>query len=312
MSYLTHQFKAMGSVCEFKLYIPQNIEPSLIFNRLEHEVRKFESKYTRYKPNSVTSRINSAAGSSEFIDVDDETLSLLDYADALYEQSDGLFDITSGILRRAWDFSSQTLPDEEKLQSILPKIGWDKVERKCNAVRLPLKGMEIDFGGYVKEYVADVCATLCMELNIFHGLVNLGGDVRIIGPHPDGASWKVGIQHPRIPNTPIATIDIPKGAIATSGDYERYMIVDGKRYCHILNPKTGLSIQPFYSGLSIVAEQCLVAGSFSTIGLMKSCENPEWVKDCGLPWLGITQNMEILGTVNHAFSHDCQSRPQES
>lgn len=301
MSYLTHQFKAMGSVCEFKLYIPENVNPSLIFNRLEHEVRLFESKYTRYKPDSVTSRINSTAGTKEFVEVDQETSSLLSYADTLFEQSDGLFDITSGILRQAWNFSSQTLPTEEALRKLVPKIGWDKVERKCNAVRLPLQGMEIDFGGYVKEYVVDVCATLCMELNIFHGLINLGGDVRIVGPHPDGASWKVGIQHPRLPDKAIATIDIPKGAIATSGDYERYMIVDGERYSHILNPKTGKSIQPYYSGLSIVAEQCLVAGSFSTLGLMKSCANPEWINESGLPWLGVTQNMEITGSVDLSY-----------
>lgn len=297
-NYLTYQFKAMGSVCEFKLYIPERVEPSLIFRRLEHEVRQFENKYTRYKPDSVTSRINTAAGTGEFIEIDEETSSLLNYADTLFEQSDGMFDITSGILRQAWNFSSQTLPSEEKLQSILPKIGWQKVERKNKAVRLPLAGMEIDFGGYVKEYVADVCATLCIELQIYHGLINLGGDVRIVGPHPNGESWKVGIQHPRIAGSAIATIDVPQGAIATSGDYERYMLVDGKRYCHILNPASGHSIQPWYSGLSVVAEQCLVAGSFSTIGLIKSCDNPDWIGESGLPWLGISQNMEITGTVD--------------
>ena len=297
MQLFTHQFKAMGSLCEFKLYIPKNIESKLVIDRLKDEVRGYEKKYTRYRPDSVTSTINNAAGNKEFIQLDDETSKLLDYAQALFEQSDGMFDITSGILRQTWNFKLNSLPTEEQLKSILPLIGWDKVERKKSGVRLPLNGMEIDFGGYVKEYTADVCATLCTELNIHHGLINLGGDVRIIGPHPNGDRWKVGIQHPRKPKTAIATIDIVQGAITTSGDYERYMIVNDKRFCHILNPRTGMSIEPYYSGLSIIAEHCLVAGSFSTIGLMKSCNDPEWVKECGLPWLGVTQNMEVVGTL---------------
>ncbi len=300
MGYTTHQFKAMGSVCELKLYLPKNSPRKLIISRLENEVRQFEKKYTRYKSDSVTSKINAAAGTREFVSVDEETNSLLNYAQTLFEQSDELFDITSGILRQVWDFSSNTLPTREKIEKILPLIGWDKVERKTSAVRLPIKGMEIDFGGYVKEYVADRCATLAIELSVHHGLINLGGDVRVIGPHPNGESWKVGIQHPREKNVAIASIDVAQGAVATSGDYERYMIVDGQRYCHILNPKTGLSIQPYFSALSIVADQCLIAGSFTTIGLMKSSDNPNWIAESGLPWLGVKQDNAIVGTVDSA------------
>ena len=288
----------MGSVCEFKLYLPNEAEPEPAFSKLESEVLRFENKYTRFKPDSITSTINRAAGSSKKTRVDEETAQLLNYADVLHKQSEGLFDITSGILRQVWDFKSNTLPTESQLEKILGLISWNKIEWDGSSILLPLKGMEIDFGGYVKEYAADVCATLCNELNIQHGLINLGGDIRIIGPHPDGQSWKVGIQHPRKPNSAIATININKGAIATSGDYERFMLVDGTRYWHILNPKTGRSIQPHFAGISIVAEQCLIAGSFSTLAMLLSCDTPEWVETCGLPWMAIDQEMKIHGTVD--------------
>ncbi len=294
MNFLNHQFKALGSICEFKLYLEETEAPR-VFAYLEELVLGFQAKYSRYRDDSITAQINQHAGSLTFVEVDEETASLLNYADNLFEQSDGLFDITSGILRRVWDFSSNTLPREEHLASILPKIGWQKVERKNHSIRLPEKGMEIDFGGYVKEYIADVCATHCMNMHINHGLINLGGDVRIIGPHPNGESWKVGIQHPRQPGKAIATIDVPHGAVATSGDYERFMIIGERRYCHILNPHTGKSIRPWYSGLSVVAEHCLIAGSFTTIGLMKSETNKNWIAESGLPWLGVDQEMKLHG-----------------
>jgi thiamine biosynthesis lipoprotein len=139
-----------------------------------------------------------------------------------------------------------------------------------------------------------------MELGVFHGLVNLGGDVRIVGPHPDGSPWKVGIQHPRHPAAPIATVDMSEGAIATSGDYERFMIIDGVRYCHLLNPKTGQSIQPAYASISVIAGQCLVAGSFSTIAMLKSTEDTSWIAGGGLPYLAIDQRMGMSGTVDIA------------
>lgn len=290
-------FKAMGSPCEFKLYIPDSLKQNTVFQRLHNEVQRFERKYSRYLSDSVTSSINSSAGTGKKIKVDMETARLLDYAAEMYRQSNGLFDISSGILRQLWNFKAQHIPSEIALQAITKKIGWEKIEWNGESIMLPIAGMEIDFGGYVKEYAADVCATRCVEMEIYHGLINLGGDVRIVGPHPDGSSWKVGIQHPRQPDRAIATIDIEQGAVATSGDYERYMMVYGKRYCHLLNPKTGHSIQPFYAGVSIVAPQCLIAGSFSSIAMLMSETDPHWLEECGLPWLAVDQNMEIHGTV---------------
>jgi len=289
-------FKAMGSRCELQLYGPKK-RAQAIAGKAVALVRELEKKYSRYRDDSVTSRINKAAGSGEFIEVDEETAGLLDFAEVLYQQSDGLFDITSGILRQAWDFKSNRRPDAQLLAQLLPRVGWPRVEWQSPWIRLPDVGMELDFGGYVKEYTADKVADLCRDLGINHGLVNLGGDIHLLGPHPDGSPWQVGIQNPRRTNGAIASISLTEGAIATSGDYERYMIIDGVRYCHLLNPYSGASLQPRFASASVIGARCLIAGAFSTIALLKSPAEPEWLAEQGLPYLLIDTQLRLHGTL---------------
>lgn len=130
-------------------------------------------------------------------------------------------------------------------------------------------------------------------------MINLGGDIRVIGPHPDETPWRVGIRHPRKPDTAIAGVDISAGGIATSGDYERYMLVNGKRYSHLLNPLTGNCIQPYFASISVIADSCLLAGSFSSIAMLKSQEDKHWLNDIGLPYLTIDQSIKLNGTLAH-------------
>lgn len=287
----------MGSPCEIRFYCENEKLAQQHFNTLYNEVLRLEKKYTRYKPDSVTSTINQSAGTGKKVKLDEESAALLNYANQLYQQSDGLFDITSGILRQIWDFKSQQCPSTAQIEQLLPCIGWPKVELDNTSIYLPQKGMEVDFGGFVKEFATDTVSVLALNLGIKHGLINLGGDIRILGPHLDGDSWRIGIQHPRTPKQAIAVIDVHEGALATSGDYERYMIVNGKRYCHLLNPKTGLSIQPDLCSVSILAEACLIAGSFSTIAMLKSSEYPNWLAECGLPYLSFDTALKPNGSI---------------
>ena len=162
---------------------------------------------------------------------------------------------------------------------------------------LPLKGMELDFGGYVKEYAADVAANFCRHAGITGGLVNLGGDICIVGPHPDGSPWKVGVRHPRNPNIPMSFVLLSKGGLASSGDYERFMVVDGVRYAHIINPQSGWPVNSLASA-SVYAEQCVVAGASSTIAMLKGEQlGSAWLEELGLPYICMNQNEEIFGTL---------------
>ena len=291
-----YPFKAMGSLCELQLYAPAQARADAAAALAQRELQRIETVYSRFRDDSLTTRINRSAGDAQGIEVDAETAGLLDYAQQAWRQSDGLFDITSGVLRGAWDFKSGRLPTQAQIDAILPRIGWHRLRWKKPRLWLPA-GMELDFGGYVKEYAADVAARVCREAGIRNGLVDLGGDIALVGAHPDGKPWQVGIRNPRAPEKAIARIPLSYGAIASSGDYERYMEIEGRRYCHILNPKTGWPVEGL-SGISVVATQCLVAGTASTVAMLKGPEDgPRWLSELGLPWLAVDAQGRLSGSI---------------
>jgi thiamine biosynthesis lipoprotein len=195
------------------------------------------------------------------------------------------------VLRRAWRFEpGKPVPEPATIEVLLPLIGWRRVERTLGSVRLPLAGMELDFGGFGKEYAVDRAALQLREAGAASALVNLAGDLAILGAQPDGSPWRVGIRHPRREEVAIATLPVTSGAIATSGDYERYIEEDGVRHCHVLDPRTGQSARGFQS-VTVHAPSCLVAGSASTIAMLMGA-------DAGLDWL------DRLGLAHFAVLED--------
>jgi thiamine biosynthesis lipoprotein len=261
-------FHAMAADHELLLWCADAARAGLAADAAIADVRRIETKYSRYRDDSVTMRINRAAG-RKAVAIDGETAALLRYADQCHALSDGRFDITSGVLRRAWDFKRDPprLPDEATLAAALSCIGWGDVEWSAKSIRLPRKGMEIDFGGIGKEYAADRAATILADRGVAHALVNLGGDVRAAGPQADGSPWLVGITHPRRSGAVIASVVLPGGAIATSGDYERYFDLGGRRYCHVLDPRTGYPVA-YWQSVSVLAPLAVVAGSLATIAML--------------------------------------------
>src|SRR5437867_6161112 len=192
-------FQAMASANEIQLWVGDEASARRIAEAAIADVLRIEAKYSRYREDSVTAHINRAAGGAP-VPIDAETVALLRYADHCHRLSGARFDITSGVLRRVWDFrrAPPQLPDDAALASVMGLIGWASVEWDEHALRLPRAGMELDFGGIGKEYAADRMATICCERGVEHGLVNLGGDVRAIGPQPGGVPWRIGIRHPRL------------------------------------------------------------------------------------------------------------------
>jgi len=285
MNIFRFRFQAMKSSCEVVLVAESKNKGQEIATCAVAEVARIERIYSRYRPDSIVSRINAAAG-KEFILCDSETLSLLRYADQLYDISSGLFDITSGVLRNAWNFSDASLPSPQKLSALLPLIEWKRVERKDNEVRLPVEGMELDLGGLGKEYAADKAAMVIYEKGVKSGYVNLAGDIRVIGPKPDGTPWVIGIQDPRHRERTIASIPLYSGALATSGDYERFFEAHGKRYCHIIHPRSGYPVT-YWRSVTVVAPLAITAGSYSTIAMLKEGDGLAFLKDSGLDYLAV-------------------------
>jgi thiamine biosynthesis lipoprotein len=287
-------FRAMAALNEVQLHARDRTHAANAAAAAIGEVRRIEAKYSRYRLESVVSRINAAAGGAP-VAIDEETAKLLDYADACFRQSRGRFDPTSGILRRAWRFQpGAAVPGAQELAPLLAAIGWHRIERAAGTVRLPRAGMELDFGGFGKEYAVDRAALALRDAGIASGIVNLAGDLAVLGPQPDGSPWRIGIRHPRKPDFAIATLPVSSGAIATSGDYERFLEVDGVRHCHILDPRTGRSARGFQS-VTVHAPSCLVAGSASTIAmLLGRDEGLAWLEGLGLPYFVVLEDGLIV------------------
>ena len=259
-------FHALGGTNEVQLFAPSEGVARAVFAAVVAEVQRIEQAYSRFRPESVVSRIGKAAG-GEPLTVDSETAQLLGVADALFRLSGGLFDITSGALQRAWDFRSPELPSPSVLEAALRLVGWRRVEWCAPRIRLPEAGMSLDFGGFGKEYAVDRAAAVCRAMDIDSGLVNFGGDLVVLGPKPDGSPWQVGIRHPRERGAVLKQCALTTGALATSGDYERFKIVDGRRYCHLINPKTGIPVSELQC-VSVFSSSCLLAGAASTIAML--------------------------------------------
>lgn len=290
------RFRAMGSPCELALYAPNREDLERARDAACREIARLETKYSRYREDSLASRINRSAGTPEGVEVDEETAALLDFAATAFAESDGRFDPTSGVLRGIWNFHADRVPDRKEIDAALRLVGWSKLHWERPRLVLPVAGMELDFGGFVKEYAADRVAETLRQAGLAHGLVDLGGDMTIVGPHPDGSPWRIGIRDPRAPSEAIARIALHEGGLATSGDYERCMIVDGVRYSHLLDPRNGESFRRGPACISVRAPHCLVAGVTATIAMLhEETEAESFLATLGLDHLGIRQDGRCFG-----------------
>lgn len=281
----------MGTPCEIQVFAESRHQADYVFELIIEDVTRLEAKYSRYREDSLISAINRVAAVGGSISVDTETAELLNYAHACHEQSQGLFDISSGILRAAWRFRDNALPDQYQIDALLARVGWHHIHWRLPVMEFTMPGMEIDFGGIVKEYAVDRAAQLCLQAGVDSGLVNLGGDLKIVGPRKDGQPWRIGIHHPRAPKVIAQTLLLHHGAVASSGDYERCIVFNGRRYGHVLNPKTGWPVQRLAS-VTVVSDFCVIAGSASTIAMLKEGQGPDWLEAVGLPhlWFDIDGN----------------------
>lgn len=294
MELRAQRFRAMGCPCELRLYGDDSANLEHALDRLQAEALRFERSYSRYRDDSVVGQANARAGSGQATPVDPETHAILSYADACYRESEGLFDTTSGIYRRLWHADAAGVPDQEAIDDVRSLVGWHRVHWDERSITLPEVGMEIDLGGVVKEYAADALATLAVELGIRHGLVNLGGDLKVIGPHPDGSPWQVGVTNPADRSGAIAVTQLLSGGIATSGSYERTFELGGRSFSHIINPLTGWPADELKS-VSVLAPQTLVAGSLATIAMLKTeADAIRWLESLGVAFMAITRDQRCL------------------
>lgn len=262
------RFTAMAGPCEILVDTDDREGARAAARIAEAEAQRVERTFSRYRTDNVVHRINGAGGRP--VEVDEETAQLIDYAAACHEMSDGMFDITSGVLRRVWRFDGgDRVPSEAAVREALAQVGWHRVTWKDRTLTMPA-GMEIDLGGVGKEYAVDRAASLVAAAIGAPFLVNFGGDLFASGPRRGGRAWGVGLDDPeRTGQGALYRIDLPRGGLATSGDARRFVLHQGRRLGHILNPKTGWPIEGAPRSVTVVAATCVEAGTLSTLAYLK-------------------------------------------
>jgi len=282
-----HKFISMGCPCEIGVFSPDSDQARLAIADAEKEVQRLDRKYSHFNGDSYISRLESLASRPGGAKVDTETSALLNYAATQFQISDGLFDITAGYLTRLWR-DRDDLPSPAELDSALELTGWEKLEWTGSNLTVPA-GMRLELGGLVKEYAADRAALLLKRRTLNSAFVELGGDIHVTGPLPDGSPWHMGIYKPKYHEKDrqeaMASIPLSSGGLATSGDYERSCRIEGKLYGHIINPQSGFPVESFQS-VSVLAPSCLLAGSMSTLAMLKGLKpGLELLRNSGLAWL---------------------------
>ena len=268
-------FMAMASPCDVLMEVEDESLAQEILDAVANEAWRIEDKFSRYKKDNIIFQINHSDGNA--VAIDEETSRLLDFANELFEISEGLFDVTSGVLRQCWKFDgSDNVPEKKHVKKILKNIGWQKVSRQEADVVLP-QGMEIDLGGLGKEYAVDHCVQIARQKTKQSALVNFGGDLAVTTSRKNKMFWSVGRLITGSDETH-GIFQLYSGAIATSGDANRYLLKDGKRYSHILNPLTGWSVVDAPHTVSVAAPTCIEAGMMSTLAMLQGGKAEEFLK----------------------------------
>lgn len=276
-------FTAMASPCEVLLPLTADAAAWEFGNLVAQEAWRVEKKFSRYRNDSVTAWIHENRGTR--IEVDAETASLIDFARRCFDLSEGLFDVTSGVLRRAWIFDgSDRVPDAAAIERLMPLVGFDKIRWESPYLMLPA-GMELDFGGFGKEYAVDRAYDLMAARRPAAFLINFGGDLRANRPPPHGP-WQIGVERPDTDRQATMILELEHGALATSGDSRRYLLKDGVRYGHVLDPRTGWPVSHAPRSVTVAASSCTEAGLLATLALLHGARANDFLAEQGVRyWL---------------------------
>jgi thiamine biosynthesis lipoprotein len=275
-------FTSMGSPCEL---LCETDDESLAWRLARHAVREAERidrKFSRYRKGTVVEALHESRGRP--IRLDDETARLIEFGAKLWQLSEGAFDLTSGVLRRAWNFDEGPVAANTSLiPELLGRVGWQRVHWQPPTLTLP-EGMEIDFGGIGKEYAVDIVADHAASLTSCPVLVNFGGDLRCTGAAPKAGAWQVGIESIESFGEAVRRIELRSGALATSGDARRHIEIDGKRYGHIFDARTGWPAPEAPRSITVAAATCSQAGSYSTLAMLKGADAETFLEAEGVQY----------------------------
>jgi thiamine biosynthesis lipoprotein len=259
--------KLMGNRFEISVVNDDNHWAANRINLAVAEISRIEKLLTTFSDDSQTNRVNAAAGIKP-VKVDPEVFQLIQRSIKISELTQGAFDITYGSIDKSlWNFdvNMKRLPDAETARNAVRLINYKNVTMDAEnmTVMLKEKGMRIGFGGIGKGYAADRAKAILQQNGVDSGIVNAAGDLITWGTQPSGKPWTIAIADPDKQMTPFSTLNISDMAIATSGNYEKYAVINGKKYSHTIDPKTGLPVSGIKS-VSIICPSAEFADAMAT------------------------------------------------
>jgi len=280
------RFHALGTMNDILFRAASRARAAVFRDAALEWIRAYEARHSVFISDSMISKINAAAGAA-WVDIPPETEALFRLCDWYVWMTKGLLDPTAGPLLQLWDFraSPSRVPSEAQVREALSRIGWEKVLRQDAKVFLSCPGMKLDLGGIGKEYAVDRLVQLAAENGVRDILVDLGHDIRAAGVAPDGGPWRVGLEHPQSPGRCWGEVVLDNAALCCSGNYARYFEVEGRRYSHLINPRTGYPADSGCDAAWVHAATAVEAGALSMLAVMLG-------PDEGLPVIQQTQAAE--------------------
>tara|TARA_R110002096_G_scaffold166299_1_gene335498 strand:- start:2474 stop:3454 length:981 start_codon:yes stop_codon:yes gene_type:complete len=281
--------KLMGSRFDITVVAEDSITAKNYIESGIEEIDRIEKLISSWDENSQTSEINKYAGIKP-VKVEAELFNLIERAMMISKLTDGAFDITYASMDKIWKFdgSMRKMPSEEDIRASVTKVGYNNIllDKEKLTVFLKIKGMKIGFGAIGKGYAADMAKKLLVAKGVTSGIINASGDMNSWGKQVDGNEWKVAITNPLNKNKVFALLPISNGAVVTSGDYEKYVEFNGKRYSHIIDPRTGYPSTGIIS-VTVFAPKAELADALATSVFVMG-------KEAGLDRINQLPNIECI------------------
>ena len=256
--YTYHKF-IVGSNCDITFYFQQGSTANIILLEIDSELIRIDSLLNRFSDISLVSELNR----NSKVAAPEDIIRLVLLSDSISHMTGGLFDISVAPLLETWGFYEHEFmdPDTADIKTAAQLVDYRKIKIKKDSIII-MADMKLDFGGIAQGYAADRVADILKSHNIKSALINVGGEIVLIGRSPEARSWRIGIKNPRGEGI-IETAEIENLALSTSGDYEKFFMIKNKRYPHIINPKTGYPALDFAS-VTILAKSAAYADAIAT------------------------------------------------
>ena len=256
----------MGSNFDITVVANDKAQAQAYIDTAVDEIYRIEKLISSWKPTSQTSEINRNAGIKP-VKVDAELFNLIKRSKAISQLTDGAFDISFAAIEKLFSFDGQetTWPSKSLIKSSVEKIGYQNIilDEDAQTVFLKEKGMRIGFGAIGKGYAADKAKALLQSKGVEAGIINASGDMNAWGTQPDGSAWKIAITNPMDKSKNYGLFDLNRQAVVTSGNYEKFILVDGERYAHIIDPRTGMPTKGILS-VTVFAPKAELADALAT------------------------------------------------